>query len=135
MQESRTDTDLETTTAPTALPMADAEVTAVLPRHINSVDATTGQPLVARVMARKLELEALLAALPLEDLNARGDIGLALSTIADLLTGDLEHVPSVVAVDMNRWLERTKHVAERNTDSAPAETSDAPPAAPALASP
>src|SRR5438045_569480 len=80
------------------------------PRHTNSVDATVGQPIVARVMARKHELEALLAALPADEVSVRGDIGLALSTIEDLLSGDLAHVPAIVAADMNRWLERNKHV-------------------------
>ncbi|CAN5838556.1 hypothetical protein BH11MYX3_BH11MYX3_27780 [soil metagenome] len=126
MQESPDD-DAETQTDPSLTAPQDA------PRHVNSVDATTGQPLVARVTARKAELEALLAALPLEEINVRGDIGLALSTINDLLTGDLEHVPSVVAVDMNRWLERSKHVAETATHTTAA---DAPaPVEPALASP
>jgi hypothetical protein len=83
------------------------------PRHINSSDATTGQPIVARVLARKAELEALLDQLPEGDLGTQGDIYLALSTINDLLTGDLEHVPPVVVANMNRWLERNKHLAER----------------------
>ena len=83
------------------------------PRHINSVDATSGQPIVARVMARKSELEALLDGLPEDDLATQGDIYHALATIHDLMTGDLENVPAVVAVDMNRWLERNKHLAER----------------------
>lgn len=82
-------------------------------RHVNSVDATSGQPMVARVTARKQELEALLAALDPADVKGRDDINLALATIGDLLTGDLEHVPAVVVVDMNRWLERNKHLAER----------------------
>ena len=91
-------------------------------RHINSVDATMGQPLVARVMARKLEMEGVLALLREEDLQTRTDIGIALAIINDLLTGDLANVPAVVAVDMNRWLERNKHLAERN--AAPAECLD-----------
>lgn len=87
-------------------------VTADAPHHLNSVDATVGQPIVARVMARKTELEALLAGLPAEDLTARGDIELALTTINDLLTGDLANVPAIVVTDMNRWLERNKHLSE-----------------------
>jgi hypothetical protein len=90
------------------------------PRHVNSVDATTGQPLVARVTARKQELVALRAALPDDDQRTRGDIDLALSTIDDLLTGDLDHVPAVVAAELNRWLEANKHVAERADEPAPA---------------
>lgn len=102
--------DQDTTTTGTPLTTSDALETS--PHHVNSVDATSGQPIVARVMARKHELEALLASLP-EDDTSRGDIALALSTIDDLLTGDLHHVPAVVAVDMNRWLERNKHLGER----------------------
>jgi len=80
--------------------------------HVNSVDATVGLPIVSRVMARKHELEALLASLPDDDVRTRGDIDLALSTINELLTGDLVDVPSVVVASMSRWLERNKHVAE-----------------------
>ena len=80
--------------------------------HINSVDATTGQPMVIRVQARKAELEARLKTLREDDLQTRSDIDLALATIGELLTGDLEHIPQVVSADMNRWLERNKHVAE-----------------------
>lgn len=64
-------------------------------------------------MARKAELEALLDGLAEDDLGTQGDIYRALATINDLLTGDLANVPAVVAVDMNRWLERNKHLAER----------------------
>jgi hypothetical protein len=95
------------------------------PRHINSVDATAGQPIVARVKARKAELEALRDGLPEDDRATRGDISLALATINDLLTGDLEHVPSVVVADMNRWLEQNKHLAERvETGATAAEGAD-----------
>jgi hypothetical protein len=83
------------------------------PRHINSVDATTGQPIVARVLARKAELEALLDGLGEDELREQSDLHLALATINDLLTGDLENVPAVVVNDMNTWLERNKHLAER----------------------
>jgi hypothetical protein len=82
-------------------------------RYVNSSDATMGQPIVARVMARKHELEAALEALPAEDLRARGDIELALTSIGELLTGDLTNVPQVVTADMSRWLEANKHLAER----------------------
>ena len=82
-------------------------------RHVNPVDATVGQPMLARVTTRKQELEAALEALPAEDVRARSDIELALTTINELLTGDLEHIPAVVVADMNRWLERNKHLAEQ----------------------
>jgi len=80
--------------------------------HVNSVDTTVGLPIVSRVMARKHELEALLASLPDDDVRTRGDIELALSTINELLTGDLAAVPAVVVASMSRWLELNKHVAE-----------------------
>jgi hypothetical protein len=83
-----------------------------LAHHVNSVDATMGQPIVARVLARKHELEALQERLPDDALRARGDIDLALNTINELLTGDLARVPPVVVADMSRWLETNKHLAE-----------------------
>jgi len=85
------------------------------PRQVNSVDATAGQPIVTRVLTRKRELEAALAALPAGDVRTRSDIEVALSAINQLLTGDLKHVPAMVAADMNRWLENNKHLAERAT--------------------
>ncbi len=91
---------------------APTSVGAEQSRHQNSVDASVGQPIVARVQARKTELEALLAALPGDELRVRGDINLALNTVNELLTGDLTHVPAVVCADLNRWLEHNKHVAE-----------------------
>jgi hypothetical protein len=102
------------------------------PRYINSVDATTGQPLVARVMTRKHELEAALEALPVESVRERSDLDLALATIGEMLTGDLSHVPAIVSADMNRWLERTKHLAEKPVVVA-ATDSTAVPAEPTLA--
>ena len=84
--------------------------------HINSVDATAGQPMVLRVQTRRAELEARLTTLREDDLQTRSDIDLALATISELLTGDLENVPQVVTADMNRWLERNKHVAESASD-------------------
>ena len=80
-------------------------------RHINGVDATSGQPIVERVMAHKLALETALATLPNDNRQSRGDIELALATINELLTGDLENVPRVVVADMSRWLEHSKHLA------------------------
>ncbi len=84
----------------------------VAPRIINSTDATIGQPLVARVQARQQELSTLLAAVPDDNGHLHAEITLALDTVHELLSGDLANVPPVVLVDMNRWLERNKHVAE-----------------------
>jgi len=88
------------------------DVVEEVPHYVNSVDATVGQPLVARVMTRKDELEAALQALPADSVRERSDLELALATIGEMLTGDLSRVPAIVSADMNRWLERTKHLAE-----------------------
>lgn len=80
-------------------------------RPINGVDATSGQPIVERVMAHKLALETVLASLPDDNRQTRADIEIALATIHELLTGDLDNVPRVVVADMSRWLERSKHLA------------------------
>lgn len=83
------------------------------PHYVNSVDATRGRPIVERVMIRKHELEAALAAVPEGNTRERGDLELALGTLGQMLTGDLEHVPAVVVHTMNRWLESNKHLGER----------------------
>lgn len=94
--------------------------------HINSVDATTGQPMIARVLTRKAELEARRETLREDDLQTRSEIDLSLQTIGELLTGDLAHIPPVVVADMSKWLERSKHIAEIATDDdAPAEPAPA----------
>jgi len=104
-------------TSPDELAELDAAPTSPPPSPtVNSVDATMGQPLVERVLTRKAELEAALALVPETDVRSREPIELALSTIAGLLTGDLKKVPAVVASDMNQWLERHKHLAERAVD-------------------
>lgn len=78
----------------------------------NSVDATRGQPLAARILARKDELEDALAELgPYENIE-RVAIETALATVYLLITGDLAHPSDVVARDLNRWLERNKHLAQ-----------------------
>jgi hypothetical protein len=82
---------------------------------VNSVDATTGQPMFARVTARKLELETVLATLDPQDSHTRKDIEAALATLEPMLSVDPTAVPAMVVVDMNRWLERTKHLGERAT--------------------
>ena len=79
----------------------------------NTVDATVGQPMVARITVRKLELETLLGGLEAADIATRKEIEFALSGLALLMSGDLANVPAVVTVDMNRWLERTKHLGAR----------------------
>jgi hypothetical protein len=81
----------------------------------NSVDATRGQPLAARVIARKNELEDALAELGRHDSGERHAIETALATVYLLMTGDLAHPSDVVARDLNRWLERNKHLAQHIT--------------------
>ncbi len=82
------------------------------PRTVNSTDATSGQPIVQRVLARQQELSTALAAVPDNNGHLHAEITLALDTVHQLLSGDLQNVPAVVAADMSRWLERSKHVAE-----------------------
>ena len=78
----------------------------------NTVDATRGQPLAVRILARKDELEDALAELgPYENVE-RVAIETALATVYLLITGDLAHPADVVARDLNRWLERNKHLAQ-----------------------
>jgi hypothetical protein len=81
----------------------------------NSVDATRGQPLAARVLARKDELEEALAELSPYDSIERHAIETALATVYLLMTGDLAHPSEVVARDLNRWLERNKHLGQEIT--------------------
>lgn len=87
-------------------------MSAVLKRKIeNSTDATRGQPLAARVLARKDELEDALAYLGPHDMLRRTAIETALATVYALMTGDIAHPSDVVARAMNAWLERNKHLA------------------------
>ena len=81
----------------------------------NSTDATRGQPLAARVLARKDELEDALAELGPRDMLMRQAIETALATVYALMTGDLAHPSDVIARDLNRWLERNKHLAQEIT--------------------
>lgn len=67
-----------------------------------------GQPLAARVLARKCELEDTLA--DSRPGARRVAIATALATVYMLMTGDLAHPSDVVARALNRWLERNKHL-------------------------
>ena len=78
----------------------------------NTVDETRGQPLAARVLARKDELEDALAELGPHDVRQRHAIETALATVYVLMTGDLAHPSDVVARDLNSWLERNKHLGQ-----------------------
>lgn len=88
------------------------------PVALESPATSTQAPIVARVMARKLELAALLAAVPAPTGHTADEINMALNTIDGLLTGDLINVPEVVAAEMSRWLEANKHVAQSAVEHA-----------------
>jgi hypothetical protein len=81
----------------------------------NSVDLTRGQPLAARVLARKDELEEALAELSPYETIERQAIETALTTVYSLITGDLAHPSEVVARNLNQWLERNKHLGQHVT--------------------
>jgi hypothetical protein len=76
----------------------------------NTTDATRGQPLGARVLARKAELEDALADCGPHDVLRRTLLDTALTTVYQLMTGDLAHPSDVIACALNRWLERNKHL-------------------------
>ena len=78
----------------------------------NTTDATRGQPLAARVYQRKDELEDALIELGPREMLLKQAIETALATIYSLMTGDITHPGEVVARDLNRWLERNKHLAQ-----------------------
>ena len=81
------------------------------PKIENTTDATRGQPLYARILARKNELEDALADCGRRETLRRTAIETALATVYALMTGDLVHPPQVVARALNSWLERNKHLA------------------------
>lgn len=97
-------------TEETSLPIEPATV----PMHVeNSTDATRGEPLAVRAQKRRAELAQALEKLPSDDTRTRNDIEIALGAVDVLLTGDVEHLSSVTAADLSRWLESSKHLAER----------------------
>jgi hypothetical protein len=81
--------------------------------NLNSTEATRGQPLVARIDQRRRELEAVAKDLPTTN-HTRQDIDAALAAVAGLLTGDLDHIPETVALDLSQWLERNKYLGEQH---------------------
>jgi len=88
-----------------------AAVSAVLQWRIeNTTDATRGQPLAARVLARKTELEDALADCSPHEMVQRAALQTALTTVYALMTGDLAHPSAVVARALSDWLERNKHL-------------------------
>lgn len=77
----------------------------------NSTDATRGQPLAARAIARKNELEDALADVGPHEVLRRTALETALAAAYALMTGDIVHPSDVVARALNTWLERNKHLA------------------------
>jgi hypothetical protein len=76
----------------------------------NTTDATRGQPLAARVLARKAELEDALADCRPHEVLQRTALASALTAVYALITGDLAHPSAVIARALNNWLERNKHL-------------------------
>lgn len=76
----------------------------------NTTDATRGQPLAARVLARKAELEDELADCGPHEVLRRIALETALAGVYALITGDLAHPPAVIARALSNWLERNKHL-------------------------
>ena len=74
----------------------------------------------SRVETRIKELELALSTLASTD-RARAEVENALDAVRGLLTGDLDRIPHVVAIDLSNWLEANKHVNERHVD-APVES-------------
>jgi len=91
----------------------------------NTTDATRGSSLRARVTARKEELERAFATLAPDD-RARRDVEGALNEVSGLLTGDLDHIPPVVAMELNNWLEANKHINEWAPTTAPVDVPTIP---------
>lgn len=79
-------------------------------RTTNSVEEMRGQPLAARVQARRTELERALEDLGPEETLVRREIEQALATADSLSTGDLSHPPEPVAAQLSQWLERNKNL-------------------------
>ena len=73
----------------------------------------SSQPLAARVLARKDELEDVLADLGRYDQFERQAIVAALSAAYHFVTGDLVHPSEVLGRALNRWLESNKHLGHR----------------------
>jgi hypothetical protein len=78
----------------------------------NTTEATRGEPLAIRAQKRRAELAKALDKLDVEELRARNDIELAMSSIDGLLTGNPEHLSDTTAAELSRLLEGSKHLAE-----------------------
>ena len=87
--------------------------------ELNTTDATVGQSLRLRVETRKSEMEAAIANVNTSP-RVRGELETALGEVAGMLTGDLDHIPRVVAAELNTWLEASKHLDEHHPLVTPA---------------
>ena len=76
----------------------------------NTTESLRGHPLAERVLARQAELEAALVNLGTTESVEGAAIETALASLAQLLTGDVDHPDTVVAHDLNNWLERNKYL-------------------------
>ncbi len=94
--------------------MGQSEVVATpaTPKVGNTTDATTGEPLAARARARRAELQVASDKLPTSDKRGRDTLAAAIAAVDGMLTGDTAHLSDATAVDLNRWLESSKHLAE-----------------------
>lgn len=111
--------------------IADPVEPAMQPRPIeNTTDATRGEPLAMRAQKRKVELEHARDKLPAEDVRARNDIDVALSTINALLTGNVDRLSDSTAAELSRVLESSKHLG-----AVPTEQVDVATPAPDVAAP
>lgn len=66
--------------------------------------------------ARQKELRAAFDRLADEEgSHTRRDIAAALGALDELLTGDLDHIPPVVASQLSKWLESSKYLGVKET--------------------
>ena len=72
-----------------------------------------GQGIRMACEQRRAELEKILAFLGERQADTRKDIESALDELSPLLTGDLDHIPTMVSEQLSRWLERAKYLGLR----------------------
>ncbi len=82
------------------------------PEQFNSTDATRGLPLVDRVQLRLDELIRLRDECPADRQRARADLEVAILGGETLLADHGGSLSDARGIEMNRWLERNKHLAE-----------------------
>lgn len=75
-----------------------------------------GQGLRNLVETRHKQLEVALKLIDKDqELGTRSDIETALGALKALLTGDLDHIPDVVAAELSQWIETSKYLGARET--------------------